>query len=75
MNNYKAVSIAEGFEDPFSHEEYIEAWQYLVDTGLAWKLQGYFGRTAHAMIEAGEIKYVPPRNNAPNLSDMGEARW
>lgn len=54
MDNYTAVGIAEGFE-PGTEEQQIEAWQYLVDTGLAWTLQGWFGRTAMAMIEAGII--------------------
>ena len=34
----------------------IEAWQYLIDTGLAFKLQGWFGRTAKYLIENGKIK-------------------
>lgn len=76
MDAFKAVSIAEGFEDPTSHEEHIEAWQFLVDSGLAWRLQGFFGRTATAMIEAGELTYKPPRNNTPrDISNMEEARW
>jgi hypothetical protein len=33
----------------------LSAWQYLVDTGLAWSLQGWFGRTARNLIEAGLI--------------------
>lgn len=55
MDNYLAVGIAEGFEEADSEEQALEAWQHLVDTGLAWSLQGWFGRTATALIEAGHI--------------------
>ena len=57
MDNYTAVAIAEGFcegEDA-TEEQQIEAWQHLVNTGLAWSLQGWFGRTAAALIEQGVI--------------------
>lgn len=54
LDNYRAVALAEGFEDG-SEEEQIAAWQHLVDTGLAWTLQGAFGRQAARMIEAGII--------------------
>lgn len=56
MDNYTAVSIAEGFcegENAASEEKRIEAWQHLIDTGLCWQLQGWFGRTAEALIEGG----------------------
>jgi hypothetical protein len=36
-----------------SEEQYIEAWQQLIDTGLCWRLQGFFGRTAQHLIEQG----------------------
>ncbi len=51
MNNYEAVGLAEGFIEAESKEQIIEAWQYLHDTKLAYKLQGWFGRTAQDLIK------------------------
>lgn len=57
FDDFTAIGIAEGFlEEDASEEKKLKAWQHLVDTGLAWKLQGWFGRQANAMIEAGLIK-------------------
>ena len=39
-----------GFE---TEDEYIAFFQELIDCGLAWQLQGRYGRTARALIEAG----------------------
>jgi len=55
MTDYDAVGIAEGFIECDSEETVIEAWQHLLDTGLAYKLQGWFGRTAEKLIEDGYI--------------------
>jgi len=57
VDMFNAVMIAEGAEgyEVESKEEYLEAWQFLVDTGVCWTLQGWFGRTAAGMIESGEI--------------------
>lgn len=55
MDSFTATGLAEGFIEADSEEQVIEAWQYLVDTGLAWKLQGWFGRTAQHLINQGII--------------------
>ena len=53
MNTFTAIEIAEGLQIPESEEQAIEAWQYLIDTGLAWQMQGWFGRTAAHLISEG----------------------
>jgi len=53
MDSYTAVGIAEGFIECGDEKTIIEAWQYLIDTGLCWRLQGVFGRTASRLIEEG----------------------
>ena len=55
MDNYTATMIAEGIYDTESEEQYIEAWQHLHDTGLAYQLQGWFGRSAVYMLQEGII--------------------
>ena len=55
MDNYKATMIVEGVIETDTEEEVIEAWQHLVDTGLAWQLQGSFGRMAQQLIDKGVL--------------------
>ena len=56
MSNLEAIDIAEGYTEADNEEQYIAAWQQLIDTGLAWSLQGWFGRTAMAMIDDGTCR-------------------
>jgi hypothetical protein len=53
MSNYEAVGMAEGFVECPDEDTFIAAWQHLINTGLAWRLQGWFGRHARDLIEAG----------------------
>ena len=57
MTPYLASAIAEGFceGENATREQQIEAWQYLHDTGLAYSLQGWYGRTAQQLLEEGII--------------------
>jgi len=53
MNTFDAVGIAEGFIEAESEDQVIQAWQTLINTGLAWQLQGWFGRQAQHLINEG----------------------
>lgn len=54
MDSYTAVMICEGAENA-DYDTTVQAWQYLHDTGLAYQLQGFFGRTANDLVERGII--------------------
>lgn len=43
------------YNDHVSDEEALAFWQMMVDTGVAWQLEGFFGRTAVSLIEEGVI--------------------
>ena len=54
MSKLPDVSKLMAFEDgELSDEEAIALFQELIDSGLVWQLQGFYGRTAARLIEAG----------------------
>ena len=55
MDSYTAIGLAEGFIEADNEEQIIQAWQYLHDTGIGYKLQGFFGRTLVQLLEEGYI--------------------
>ncbi len=51
----RAIQILEG-SFPSSEEEQLDAWQLLIDTGIAWQLQGTYARGAESLIERGLVE-------------------
>ena len=49
-------------EGQMSEDEIISFFQELVNSGMAWSLQGHYGRTAMHLIESGLV--VQPSNEA-----------
>jgi len=41
------------WDESITSDEEIDAYQDLINTGAAWKLEGYVGRTAMMMIDNG----------------------
>ena len=68
--------ICEGVQEPDGNtpEEkeaaFFTAWQTLIDNGMAWTLQGWFGRTAMHYIESG---YCIRARDTPDMSEISES--
>lgn len=53
---YDSLSAIIAYEQgELDQEDTIELFQHLVDSGLAWQLQGHYGRTARNLIDSGYI--------------------
>lgn len=65
VDTYTACAYIEGFNEGegATVKEQVEAWAYLIRTGKAWQLQGFYGRGAKNMIDEGFI------------SDTGVVDW
>ena len=42
-------------EREMEYDDVIALFQYLVDSGMVWSLQGSYGRTANSLIESGLV--------------------
>jgi hypothetical protein len=63
MNMFAAAMIADGEWDMAgfepSEENFLAAYQFMVDNGTAWTLQGRIGRQAMALIQSEQINPPP----------------
>lgn len=55
INDYESGQLDE--------EDVIAGFQSLINTGYAWTLQGHYGRTAAALIEAGLCQVAGGEDN------------
>lgn len=57
MEKYDVAGAIIAFESDLMDDadDVITLFQHLVDTGLAWQLQGSYGRLAESMIDNGVI--------------------
>jgi hypothetical protein len=53
MNNLDFIMAYEGGEIE-TDEQLVAGFQAMIDDGSVWNLQGHYGRTARALIDAGE---------------------
>lgn len=50
----KIIDFEQGI---LAEEDAIDLFQQLVNNGMAWTLQGSYGRAAQALLDAGVIEY------------------
>jgi len=63
MTTMRAIDIIDGFEYGDTQDT-IAAYQYLINIGVVWSLQGRYGRMAKHLIDVG-LCTKPQTNNQP----------
>jgi len=56
-----AVLICEGVREAEDEQEYLDAWQTLLDTGIVWQLQGWYQRNVIDLLNQGLLTHPAER--------------
>lgn len=56
MNSFDGIGITLGLIEVDTHEQDLEAWQTLINSGLVWKLGSKYIKTAKSLIQIEAIK-------------------
>lgn len=55
-NEYLVTQLIKYDNHELGEKEIITLFQHLVDTGMAWQLEGHYGRMADFLLRCGNIK-------------------
>ena len=53
MSTFDAIEIIEQADEDTDANVWVEAFQALIDSGIVWSLQGFYGREAQFLIDMG----------------------
>lgn len=57
MSRYHNLTRIIAYEQgELDHQELVEFFQELIDSGEVWRMPNHFGRTASTLIEVGECR-------------------
>lgn len=76
MSERVGVDMSALYREDATFEETIAVYQYMIDTGQAWHMEGHVGRTAMRLIEDGFCTLGPTRikdywgNTVPAITDV-----
>ena len=55
LNSYTAIGLTEGFIESDDSHDILKAWSFLGQSGLAFELQGWFGRNVKGLVESNYL--------------------